>query len=116
MGSFCYKTANVWAIIGNIILILKILIPIVIIVLGAVDFGKTIISNDDKAFNKSLVTLIKKVVVGVVIFFVPTLINAVFSIISGFSNLESDYMNCVNCLTSPNDLCDTSYQGEIFNQ
>lgn len=116
MGSFCYKTANIWSIIGNAILILKILIPIVIIVLGAIDFGKVIVSSDDKAVKKSLVTLTKRVVVGVVIFFVPTLINFVFSLISGFSSLESDYMNCVNCLTSPNNLCDTSYQGEIFNQ
>ncbi len=115
IGGFCYRTANIWSIIGYAILILKILVPIIIIVLGIIEFGKAAITSDDKAMNKGLHSLIKKIVIGVAIFFIPTIIQFVFSLIGGFNTLESDYMNCVNCLTSPNNACDTSYQGEIFH-
>ena len=43
---FCYKTATVWQMIGKFLFILKILVPIVIIVLGTIDFGKAVLSND----------------------------------------------------------------------
>ena len=32
------------------------------------------------------------------------------------SEMKKDYINCVNCLTSPYKNCDTSYKGEIFNK
>jgi len=50
---FCYKTATVWQMVGKLIFILKILVPIIIIVLGTIDFGKAVISNDDKAVSKA---------------------------------------------------------------
>lgn len=115
MEGFCYKTANIWSILGSVILVLKILIPIVVIALGIIDFGKATVSSDEKAIKKTLVMMLKKIVVGIVIFFVPTLINLIFSLIGNFEPLRGDYLNCVDCLTSPNDKCDTSYEGEIFH-
>ena len=41
---FCYKTATVWQMVGKLIFILKILVPIIIIVLGTIDFSKAVIS------------------------------------------------------------------------
>lgn len=51
---FCYKTATVWQMVGKFLFILKILIPILIIVLGMIDFGKSAISSDDKAMQNQL--------------------------------------------------------------
>ena len=36
---FCYKTAEVWQIIGYAFLVLKIVIQIILVVLGKVDIG-----------------------------------------------------------------------------
>ncbi|MDE6284888.1 MAG: hypothetical protein K2M17_04010 [Bacilli bacterium] len=115
MDGFCYKTANIWSILGYVILILKILVPIIIILLGIVEFGKATVSSDDKAIKKTLATMIKKIVVGIAIFFVPTIINLIFSLIGNFEPFHGDYLNCVDCLTSPYEKCDTSYEGEIFH-
>lgn len=112
---FCYRTATVWQMVGKFLFILKILIPIVIIVLGTIDFGKSVISNDDKAIMNSSKKLLNKILIGIAIFFVPLIINIVFGMIGSFSEeMKNDYVNCVSCLTDPYNNCDTSYQGEIF--
>lgn len=110
--NFCYKTATIWQIVGYILLIVKIVIPIILIILGMIDFSKAVISSDDKVIKDSAFTLLKRVVAAIIIFFIPTIINVAFNYIAGFSNsIREDYLNCVNCLTSPGEKCDTSYEG-----
>ena len=110
-------TLKVFQVIGYILFILKILIPILIIVLGMIDFGKSAISSDDKAMQKSAMSLVKRIIIGIAIFFVPLLVKIIFNMIGQFSSeMKKDYINCVNCLTSPYKNCDTSYKGEIFNK
>lgn len=112
---FCYKTASIWQIAGYGFLILKIVIPLILIILGIIDFGKAVLSSDDKSIKDATITLVKRVIAGVIIFFIPTVIKVIFGYIAGFtSDMQDDFMNCVNCLTSPNNACDTSYEGEIF--
>ena len=115
--NFCYKTATIWQMVGKLIFILKILIPIVIIVLGVIDFGKSAISSDEKAMQKTGKTLLTRIIIGVCIFFVPLIVKIIFDMVGQFSDeMKKDYINCVNCLTSPYNNCDTSYQGEIFKK
>ena len=110
-------TLKAFQVIGYILFILKILIPILIIVLGMIDFGKSAISSDDKAMQKSAMSLVKRIIIGIAIFFVPLLVKIIFNMIGQFSSeMKKDYINCVNCLTSPYKNCDTSYKGEIFNK
>ena len=112
---FCYKTAKVWQIVGYHFLILKIVIPLILIILGIIDLGKAVISSDDKAIKKSTVTLIKRVIAGIAIFFIPTIIQVLFTYIAGFtSDMNDDFMICIDCITSPNKDCDTSYKGGVF--
>lgn len=114
---FCYKTATVWQLIGQFIFVLKILIPLALIILSTIDLGKSAISGDEKALSKSISTLIKRFVLGVCIFFIPLIIKVLFTMVSGFSNdMQQDAGNCINCLTSPYNNCDTSYQGELFRK
>lgn len=117
--NFCYKTASVWQFVGQIIFILKILIPIIIIVFGMIDLGRAVMDSDDKIISKALKLLFKRVVIGICIFFVPILVKVVFGMIVSFSEeMKNDAWNCITCLTDPyNETeCDTSYEGEIFKK
>lgn len=115
--NFCYKTATTWQFIGQMLFILKILIPIVIIVLGSIDLGKAVVSSDDKAIKSASSKLLKRVVLGIIIFFVPLIIKFIFSMISLVSeDMRNDYMNCIDCLTDPYNNCDTSYEGNIYKK
>lgn len=111
---FCAKTAEIWLLVGNIVNIIKIVIPILIIVLACIDFGKAVVSSDEKEIKKSSGTLIKRVIAGVVIFFIPTIVGLCFGLVGSFSDNEADYNICKTCVTSPSK-CDTSSALEPSN-
>lgn len=112
--SFCYKTALIWQIVGRLFFILKIIIPLLIIIIGIVDFSKASVSGEDKETHKAVNSLIRRIIIGIIIFFIPTLVKIVFDWVSSFNDtMKNDFKNCVTCVTSP-DSCDTSYEGEFF--
>ena len=108
LGTFCRETANLWQILGYVVMILKIAIPLILIVMGMIDLGKAVVSSDEKAINKSVGSLVKRFVAAVVVFFIPTIVSAIFNIL-GLVNTSkgSDYNVCVQCVTNVGS-CDTS--------
>lgn len=98
---FCYQTAQIWQLVGKAIYILKILIPIILIVLGMIDFGKAVISSDEKAVSKAAKSLLNRVIAGVCIFFVPTIIGIAFNMVGDFKDLKEDYSICSSCISNP---------------
>ena len=53
--NFCYKTASAWQFIGQLLFILKILVPIAIIVLGMIDLGKAVIASKEDEVKKATI-------------------------------------------------------------
>lgn len=98
---FCYNTSVIFQFIGYVVMVLKIVIPAILIVLGIVALGKAVISDDDKEIKTAVNSLIKKFITAVCIFFIPTIVSALFSIVNGFDEVEADYSICVKCITGP---------------
>ena len=96
---FCEQTANIWQILGYIVVVFKIVIPLLLIVFGMVDLGKAVVSSDEKAISKAVGTLVKRFIAAVVVFFVPTLVSALFNALGLISN-KSDYNICIQCVTN----------------
>lgn len=107
---FCLDTSAIWQFIGNLLLIIKILVPLAIIVLGIVDLAKAVTSNDDKALNKAIGSVIKRVVMGIAIFFVPVGASFVFSMIKGSSDFTKKAEICQVCVFRPNSEDCNSYK------
>ncbi len=104
---FCRNTANIWQVLGYVVLIIKIVIPLILIILGMVDLGKAVIASDDKAISKSVGSLVRRFIAAVVIFFIPTIVSALFNALSIMSADErADYNICVQCVTNVNS-CST---------
>lgn len=87
--------------LGRIFSIVKILIPILIIAFGIIDFFKAMIASKDDEIKKSSRSLMLRVIAGVIIFFIPTIVHLVFLLIDDWSNYETDYSQCSLCITSP---------------
>lgn len=111
--NFCESTWPVWQLLGLFILILKIVLPLIIIIWGIVLLVKAVISSDEKAISKAIISLLKRFVAGIVVFFIPTIVNVIFNYVVGVTDSETN-KNCMNCLTSPYNKCDTSYQSGAF--
>lgn len=104
---FCSGTAAIWKLVGNILNIFKIVIPLIIIIFGMIDLGKAVMSSKPEEVSKSAKSLLFRIIAGIVIFFVPTLIGFVFTIVDSFGDVSSDYEVCSKCITHPKN-CDVS--------
>lgn len=99
--NFCSQTKSIWVLIGKILSIFKIVIPLLIIVFGMIDLGKAVVASKDDEIKKAAKQLGMRILAGVVIFFVPTIVGFAFTLADGF-NSEGDYAVCEACITNPN--------------
>lgn len=102
---FCAQTAEIFQFVGWVVFILKILIPVAMIVLGIIGLGKAVIADDDKEIKTQVNRLITRFIAAVFIFFLPSLIGALFGLVNGFKEVQPDYQVCVDCVTSPKGKC-----------
>lgn len=89
---------------GYILLIAKILIPLIIIGFGTIDLFKSVIDKDEKSFTKQLKQFGMRILAGIVVFFIPNIIYAVFSLSDTLNIVDtSEYKTCADCLLKPSD-------------
>lgn len=102
--SYCSEDAfkKPFKFIGRIFTIAKIIIPIVIIIFGMVDLAKAVLGSKGDEIQKSIKSLAMRLIAGVVIFFIPTIINLIFALIDDWNQYYTDYSNCTKCLVRPN--------------
>ncbi|MDD5865405.1 MAG: hypothetical protein PUD07_02810 [bacterium] len=101
LDGFCTETSDIWIFLGKIIFILKILIPVILLVLGIVGLAKAVIADDDKEIKTQVGKLVTKFIAAVCIFFLPSIVKACFGLVDQFSEVEEEYVNCVNYITDP---------------
>ena len=87
---------NVMSIVGIVVWGLKIAVPIILIVIGMVELGTAIAKKGDDEVKKAQKDLIKKAVVAVIVFLVPTLVTLIMGVIS-----QNDWKACWACVNSP---------------
>lgn len=100
----CSKGAPIMQFVGYILLGFKIIIPLLLLVLGSFELGKAIVAQKDDEIKGATSKLVKKLIAGVVIFFIPTIIGLVFGLVSGFSDdevVKKEYEICKTCITKP---------------
>mgnify|MGYP005771710705 CR=1 FL=1 len=106
-SNFCSGAVlNVFNVIGWIIVIVKILVPILLIIFGSIDFAKAVIASKDDEIKKSAKTLVMRVIAGIIIFFIPSLLNFVVELIGGsdiYNENSGTFARCTHCMLDPND-------------
>lgn len=112
---FCANTANIWQIVGYILLVLKIVIPILVILYGMIDLGRAVVAAKDDEIKKSTKQLALRAVAGVAIFFIPTIMGLLVNMLSIFSDARDDFQVCRACITSPNNSECDGYAAEVDN-
>lgn len=74
--------------------VLKIVVPIGLIIMGMLDFSKSVTSNDENAQKKNLTLFIKRIIYAVLIFIVPWIVEV---LIVNLGNL-TEGVNFTDCL------------------
>lgn len=84
--------------IANIVDIIKIFVPILLVIMGAIEFGKAVMAQQEDQIKKSQTAFIQKVIAGAAVFFVIALIGWILEIISNAdSSLNAN--NALQCMT-----------------
>lgn len=84
--------------IGHVIRFAKILIPIVIIGFGVKDLFTAVTGSKDDDIKKAAKTLGIRIAAGVMIFFLPAIVDLVFGWVSEWGKYENDYNACFKCI------------------
>lgn len=108
--NFCTKLRSPLKFIGYIVFILKIIVPILLLIFGMIDLFKAVTGGKDGEIMKSLKSFAFRVIAGVLIFFVPTIISFVFSLVDGFDEVTSEYNVCQTCILNVSK-CDDAQEG-----
>ena len=82
--------------------IVKIVIPIALIVLGIVDFSKSVVISDEKVHKKTLNLFLKRMLYAVLVFAVPWIIEVVMV---NLGNAIDEEVNFTDCLDNANAEC-----------
>ncbi len=87
---------------GYLIQLLRLAIPLIIIILGTFDVYEAVVDKDEKLLGKKIKQLGIRIIGGVFIFFIPTILNAIF-VLSDKLNImsTSEYQACETCLLKP---------------
>ncbi len=103
--TFCANTHEILGLVGWALTIFKIIIPLVIIALGLIDLGKAAVSSKPEEIKKSAQSLMWRLIGGIIIFFVPTIIMLVFGFVGRFGDAQNqiDWDICYKCITAPWD-------------
>lgn len=97
---------GVFTTLGWVFFIIKIAIPILLIIFGSIDVGKAVIASKDDEIKKSVKTLAVRTVAGIIIFFVPTVLNFAVKLIDNSDVYNGTFWDCTKCMLNPtNNVC-----------
>lgn len=88
-----------------LILGIQIFIPIVLIVLGMLDMGKAVMSNDEKVMKENQNKLIKRIIYAILVFLIVAIVRTVVGMVTsvgGEDTLVDDgsIKNCIHVFVS----------------
>lgn len=105
LGEFCTQTSQIVGFVGWVLTIVKVAIPFVIIILGVMDLGKAVVASKDDEIKTATKRLLWRVVAGIAIFLMPTIIIWIFkATLDDFKNsYDQGFGTCETCLLTPWD-------------
>ena len=94
-GDVCDTSSNtffIFQIAYTVVLVIQIAVPFVLIVLGSIDFFKSVVAGDEKEMKQKRKPFVQRLIAAVVIFLLPFLINLIIK--TFFS--KSQFGDCWN--------------------
>ena len=79
--------------IKKLVKILSIIVPAILIVLLSIDFTKAVMANDDNGIKRAQKLAIKRLIYGVIVFFVPIIVDVSFGLLDSKDTSKSCFSN-----------------------
>ena len=82
------------------ILAIKIFVPVILVIMGMIDFGRAALANEEKDAKASLPRFIRRSIAAVAIFFIVSIVQFIFGMVD-----DKSVGSCFGCLLGNTDLC-----------
>lgn len=89
-------------IMGNVLIVLKVVIPLIMIIMGSISFAKAVTASKID-YKKPLQELMVRVAGALLIFLTPSIIHLIFGLVTEFDESRTSLVNCEVCLYNPGD-------------
>lgn len=99
--NFCDDMAETIRIVGYLLFVAKISVPFLIIIWASYDFYKAVINKNDEEIKKSTSKFFRRLLAGIIVFFIPTIINLGLLFINNWGQYSGEYESCRTCLLEP---------------
>ena len=86
--------------IKKITKVLSIIVPAILILMLSIDFAKAVIAGNDDQIKNAQKLAIKRIVYGVIVFFVPIIVNAAFLLLEGNDISKTCFSNADDTVVS----------------
>ena len=96
MEALCTDLAPVLRLVGIVVKGIQIVVPIILIIIGMLDFAKAVTEKDDSKIKDAEKKLINRAIAAVLVFTVIFLVSILMKLIG-----SDDYKDCMTCITSP---------------
>ena len=96
---FCRDMSKTLQLVGFFLVVVKIVVPLLVVIMGSLDFYHIVMSGKDSDLKKEALILGKRFLMGVIVFLMPSIVNLAVNTLD--NNPNADYKVCVDCLTKP---------------
>ena len=93
-----YNIRRAVMIVSEVLWWIRIIIPVFVIISAMINFSKAVLSQDDNDIQAVFWDLIKKVILGAMVFFIPAIVIATLKGISSYSGLMANWKDCITLL------------------
>ena len=107
ISDICVKLSGLLEIVGNVLKLFFLGIPLVIVVYVIFDFYKAVTSNEEKILGKVTKRALLRLVAGVLIFFIPSIVSFIFSAVG------LDESPCLKCVLDTKTCSDIKSENEV---
>ena len=84
-------------VVSTIVLIIKIVVPVLLVIFGSIDFLKAVIAQKEDEIKKGQQTFIKRLIAAVIVFFVVQVVQLIIN----FASIDNDsIVNCFDCFVN----------------
>ena len=92
-------SGSIPTVVSLIVTIIKIVVPILLVIFGSIDFLKAVIAQKEDEIKKGQQTFIKRLIAAVLVFFVVQIVQLIVSFAAKNSDDDS-ISKCFNCFIS----------------
>lgn len=90
-------TLKMFKFLGHLLNVAFIVIPILLIVMGTIDFVKAVMASKDDEIKKAQIIFVKRAIAAVIVFFIPLIVNLTMGVV-----LNQQKSKCITCILNPN--------------